>query len=667
MASTRVAPYGTWVSPIHAQAVAAQSLSAGIEDIILDPVTSKVYYGQNRPAENGRSAVVDAATRQDLLDHTWDARTGVHEYGGAAAIVYDGVLYFSHIGDGRVYKCAKGSEPVAITPVAPAHRFADFAVYPGNPNFIVSILEDHTDPHPARIVTTLCVIDASKSTVHTLVEGADFYSCARFSPDGKFIAWQQWHHPDMPYQSAEIAMASCSPSSDKGIQLGTHVHVAGKPGAVAAQDPGWTSNNTLFFFSDVSGFQNPWKFTFDASNPSDTGKAAPILTQPLREEFGQPQWWLSRHGSGALSETHVAFLSFREGRSKLHVCDVEKGSITEIKTPYAHIQYMHGDAKGRVVMLGQPEDSGQVVAEMVFDKANDNFVLRPVPSTPADADASPSLSVYGDYISKGQYFSLTLPPDNRTCHVTYYPPKNPNYDGGLPGERPPVVVLVHGGPFFMEAASLDWTKQFFTSRGWAHIDVNYGGSTGFGREFRESLHAKWGVLDVEDAWGSVLKLEELGLVDSKRAVVHGGSAGGYCVLQIATSLPSSFAAGSPHYGISDMRKLDEILHKFEYYLCDRLMGGKYEECKDVWHARSPIYHADKIKMPLLFMQGGKDTVIPAEQMVEMVDTIKKAGGKVELVIFPNEGHGWREAKSVQTTLERELTFFNEVLGLENTY
>ncbi|KAJ6612726.1 alpha/beta-hydrolase [Mycena sp. CBHHK59/15] len=657
--SRRVAPYGNWISPIRAQAVAAQSLLAGIEEVILDPLTSKVYFGQKRPEENGRCAVVDASDRQDLFGESWDARTQLHEYGGAASTVFDGVLFFSHVLDHRVYRTSKGGNPVPITPLNPMLRFADFAIHPKHPGHIVCSVEDHTDPHPAKVLTYLVLIDAKNSTVSKLVEGADFYACTRFNPEGDFIVWQQWHHPELPWQSAEIMLASVTVDG-QNMTLGDPIHVAGKTELVAAQDPNWASDNTVFFTCDVSGYHNPWKFVFDPAHPAK-GKASPILPEPIKEEFGTPQWWLSRHGSGALSETTVAFLSFRYGRSILYMCNLVLGKIREVPTPYAHIQYMHGDRRGKVVMLGQPADAGEVLIEMTLD-SDGNPQLKSLSPPPIENEDLPS-----SFISPGEYFALSLPPDDRTCHITYYAPKNPNYDGGLPGEKPPVVVLIHGGPFYMESANLDWSKQFFTSRGWAHIDVNYGGSTGFGREFRESLHGKWGLLDIEDAHQSVLKLDALGLVDAKRAVVHGGSAGGYSVLQMATMLPTAFAAGSPHYGISDMRKLDEVLHKFEYYLCDRLMGGKWEECESVWRERSPIYHADKIQMPLLILQGEKDTVVPAHQMTDMVNTIKARGGKVDLVLFPDEGHGWRQASTIQTVLEREMMFFNDVLELENNY
>ncbi|KAJ7728957.1 Alpha/Beta hydrolase protein [Mycena maculata] len=656
---SRITPYGNWTSPISAQVVAAQSHFAGIEEVILDPATSKVYFTQKRPEENGRSAAVDAFTGQDIFDQAWDARTHVHEYGGGAATVFDGVLYFSHLRDGRVYKANKGNIPVAITPVNTVQRFADFAVHPKQPDLIVCTVEDHTDPHPLRVSTYLVVINSENMTVSKLVEGADFYACARFSPDGEFIVWQQWHHPELPWQSAEIMLASVT-IEGKELNIGNPVQVAGKTEVVAAQDPNWASNNTIFFTCDISGYHNPWKFVFDPADPA-AGKASPILREPIKEEFGPPQWFLSRHSSGALSETKVAFVSFFEGRSVLYICDLVLGTIRKVATSFAHIQFLRGDGRGKVVMLGQPADAGEILMELTLD-GDGNPQMK---SLSPPAVENPSLP--SSFISTGQYFALTLPPDNRTCHINYYPPKNPNYDGGVPGEKPPVVVLIHGGPFYMETANLEWTKQFWTSRGWAQIDLNYGGSTGFGRAFRESIHGKWGVLDIEDAHQTVLQLDALGYVDARRAVVHGSSAGGYAVLQIATTLPTAFQAGAPHYGLSDMRKLDEVLHKFEYYLCDRLMGGTWEECEPVWRARSPIYHVDKITMPLLILQGEEDTVIPAEQMIEMVRKIKERKGKADIVLFPGEGHGWRKASTMRTVLEREMSFFNKVLGLENTH
>ncbi|KAE9388847.1 alpha beta-hydrolase [Gymnopus androsaceus JB14] len=654
------APYGNWVSPITAEAVASQSLSGGIEDVIVDPVTSRVYFAQKRPEEGGRSAIVDANTWQDLFDGSWDARTQVHEYGGAAAVVVEDVLYFSNISDHRVYKCMAGQKPQPITPHNPMQRFADFAVHPEYPELIVSVMEDHTNPHPRNVRTSLVLINSATSNVLQLIQGADFYACPRFSPNGKYLLWQQWFFPDMPFQSSEIKVTFVTISRNfSSLEIGSIVHVAGKPEAVSAQDPNWASDNCLFFTSDISGFQNPWKFTFENANLLD-GRASPILLEPIEEEFGLPQWWLSRHSSGAISSTSVVFMAMRDGHSVLYVFHIHNGSWVEVKTPYVQIEWIHGDRKGKAVMLGLAADSDEVLAQLTLSAQGQPQLTSLSP--PSQESESLPLS----FISPGEYHKLSLPPDSRTCHITYYAPKNPNYDGGLPDEKPPIAVNIHGGPWYMESAHLNWTKQFYTSRGWAVVDVNYGGSTGFGRAFRETLVGKWGVLDIQDAYQTVIKLDALGLADASRAVVYGGSAGGYSVLQIATMLPRAFAAGSPHYGIGDMRKLDEILHKFEYYLCDRLMGGTYEECEEVWKERSPIFHVDKVEMPMLILQGTEDTVIPANQMVEVEKTLKAKGCKVELILFEGEGHGWRKASSLRTELTQSLAFFNEVLGLQNT-
>ncbi|KAF4563091.1 hypothetical protein EYR36_003530 [Pleurotus pulmonarius] len=663
MSRSRLAAYGTWTSPLSAASVASQSVSMRVEDVLLDPVTSKVYFAQRRSEESMMflPVSVDAMTREDLFGDGWDARTEVHEWGGAASIVFNNVLYFSNFSDRRVYRCEKGSIPHPITPLNPVRRFADFTVHPKYPHLVVCTTEDYTNPHPAEVVTKLCCIDARAGTVTDIKKGADFYACARFSPDGKHLVWQQWYHPELPWRSSEIAVAPCFIAEDaRHLSLGPETIVAGNHGSVAAQDPGWASEDTLFFTCDISGYQNPWKYTFYDS--SATGKASPILTEPIEEEFGGLQWWLTGHWSGALNSTTVAFLSFRQARSTLYICDLAKGTYAEVSTPFAHVQYMHGDGHSKVTMLGEPADSDGVLAELVFDE-NEQPTLRPIAGTIAKPTSGllprPSISL-------PQYYALQLVADNRVCHVTYYPPTNADYESGLPGERPPVVVYIHGGPCYMDNSSLDWPKQFFTSRGWAYLAVNYGGSSGFGRAYRESLDSKWGILDIHDAYHSVLKLDEMGLVDQKRAVVHGDSAGGYSILQMATTLPTAFAAGASQYGFSDMKKFNEVLHKFEYGLCERMMGGRFEDIPEVWRARSPIYNLDKIKMPLLVLMGLKDIVVPVEQMIGMVETIKGTGGKAELILFPDEGHEWRQATTIQTTLGRVLALFSEPVGFQRS-
>ncbi|KAJ7126922.1 hypothetical protein C8R44DRAFT_979658 [Mycena epipterygia] len=335
-------PTGTG-SPITAEAVAAQSLSAGVEDIIIDPITSKVYFAQKRPEENGRSVIVDASDRKDMFGGSWDARSQLHEYGGAASTVFGDVLYFSHTADHRVYKTTKGGKPEPITPVNPAKRFADFAVHPKNPNLIVCSMEDHTNPHPDHL--------EPKPADDKSYKPADFYACAQMA--------NLWYHPELPWQSAEIVVASVTVPNDQTLELNTFIHIAGKTEEISAQDPNWASNDTVYFTCDKNGYQNPWKFTLEC-------EAAPILSEPVLEEFGVPQWWLSRHGSGALTATNIIFLSFSQGRPVLSLCDLELRKRTIVPTEYAHIEYIHGNGNSKVVMLGQPADKGEVLAELTL-------------------------------------------------------------------------------------------------------------------------------------------------------------------------------------------------------------------------------------------------------------------------------------------------------------
>lgn len=316
--------------------------------------------------------------------------------------------------------------------------------------------------------TTLALIDTDAGVVTTLLSGADFYSCARFSPDGKSLAWQQWWHPDMPQQSAQVKVATVHFDGEGHLTIGDPVHVAGEPNKVVAQDPSWTSSTSLHFICDVSGYLNPWKFEFSEGTGIAGGVASPILNTPLTEEFGAPQWWLSRHGSGALSDTKIAFTSFRDAGSVLYVVDLNTGEVSEVASGYVHIQYMHGSPKhGKVVFLGQSARANAYLTELTLAEDGTPTLTEIFPS-PSELPPTSGLgALSASSISVGQPFKLTLPPDSRTCHVTYYPPLNANYAGGENGETPPVVVTIHGGPYHMEQRALDWQKQFWTSRGYA--------------------------------------------------------------------------------------------------------------------------------------------------------------------------------------------------------
>ncbi|EIN04429.1 alpha/beta-hydrolase [Punctularia strigosozonata HHB-11173 SS5] len=661
--SLKTAPYGTWQSPISAESLFVQSIS--FDNVLVDEVTGKIYLIESRPSEDGRSVVVDTATGTDLVGPGWNVRTGVQEYGGGPAIVYNGILYFSHFVDNRVYAVKSGEEPKAITPDNKNHRFADFDVYPslnGSP-ILVAILEDHTKPAPADVVTSLVIIDVDTSTVSQLVSGIDFYSSPRFSPDGTRLAWQQWSHPDMPWEGSEIFVADVHIQSGSAspVTLDTPIHVAGKKGEISAAYPTWTKHNTLFFTSDEGRlrFQNPWAYA--------SGTAKALLKEPLDQDFGQPQWFLGWQFGAALDDAGKFFLfsASKEGRDVLQLVDASTGTSKEIDGPYAEVVSLRRAGTNKVAVVGQSINAPTFLGLVTFDEGlNPSFVT--IRSTSSGEELSEGL------LAKPQPITLNIP-GNELCHVIYYAPTNPDYSGtSIEGEKPPCVVGVHGGPTFRTGQGLDKAKQFWTSRGWGWLDVNYGGSSGYGRDYIDRLKGQWGVVDVADCVVAVqlLSLAPYSLIDPRRLAIRGGSAGGYTVLQALThpdpEWAKVWAAGTSMYGISDLRGLVSDTHKFESQYMYKLMGGTLEEIPEVYEERSPVEHADRIVAPLLILQGLLDAVVPPAQANVIVQSIEDRHGQVKYVPFEGEGHGWRKAETKVAALNDELAWYQDVLGLKQS-
>ncbi|KAI0085246.1 alpha/beta-hydrolase [Irpex rosettiformis] len=649
--SPQTAPYGTWPSPVSASAIAL--IRASVDEVIVDPVTSSVYHIEGRPSEGGRNVLVNTEAGIDVVGQGWNVRTGVQEYGGAAAIVYDGKAIFSNIVDGRAYIVAPGGEPKPITPESKVWRYACFCVYPTNPRFVVAVLEDHTHPAPSDVTTRLSVIDTETQTVYTLASGADFYAKPSFSPDGAYLAWQQWSHPDMPWDGAQVAVTKVS-FSGNDLKIGEVSIVAGKHQEVSAGYPMWASSSLLLFTCDASGYANPWSYNLE------TQKAGPVLQTPVAEDFDSTMWilgWsfgapLDKEGKTAL------YTAFRNGRSVLYVVTTTSNTLEEIECPFVTVQYIRPVAGDAVVFLGaKTDESDSIILCTLKDYSKPHFTVL------GKKDASePSFGK--SLFSQPQPLTLTVPGTKEPFYVAYYPPTNPGYVGP-PGEKPPCVVSVHGGPTSYAPQSLQLTVQFFTTRGFAWVDVNYSGSSGYGREYTSRLSGKWGVADTRDCalTATLLSSPPYNLVDAKRTAIRGRSSGGYDVLETLCLYPDAFAAGASLFGISDLKKLDEFTHKFESRYCEKLIGGTYESVPELYRERSPIYNAHNIKAPLLILQGSEDAVVPPEQAEGMVKTIKEKGGQVEYVVFEGEGHGWRKAETIQKALETELAFYEKAFGL----
>ncbi|KAH6892786.1 alpha/beta-hydrolase [Coprinopsis sp. MPI-PUGE-AT-0042] len=691
------APYGTWKSPISAEAITKNANS--YEGVLVDAVTGLLYHLERRPSENGRTVLVATSTGKDVVPSSVNVRTGVQEYGGSPALVHDSVVYYSDYADGRVYKLKvddKGGavgEAEAITPADKPYRYANLALHPTHPSLMVSILEDHTNDTPSTVVTSLCLINTTtKTLLSTSLLSAtfvDFYALPRFSPDGKKLAWMQWNHPDMPWNGAEIHIADVSligSGSDVSLEVKNPKRIAGEKSKISACYPLWASPTLLLFTSDESGFVNPW--VYDAAQD----KSTPLFAKPINEDFAKPMWSLGESNFAFVDleggAQAVVFTAIREGRDVVYFGNLEgpnhvgggHASLLE-NFPLVTTSSVRAAGNGKVVLLGGSGDEKTAIYQLSVRKNGDQFQgeLSKVPLPSAEADGGVKLPK--EMVSPARPITLDLKEDG-PLHVVFYPPHNPDYSGSsVKDEKPPCVVNVHGGPTSYVSQALDWRKQYFTSRGWAWVDVNYRGSSGYGRDYISKLDANWGVVDIQDCISTVRHLSgaEWGLVDPKRCTIRGGSAGGYTTLA-SISLPEReedrkvFSAAQSSYGICDLRKLAEFTHKFESRYLERLMigsrDGKSEEevekeLEELYQKRSPIGFVENIEVPLLILQGADDKVVPREQADLIYAKLKEKGTSiVEYKVYEGEGHGWRKEENLRDSLIREREFYERVFGFK---
>ncbi|KAG8957656.1 hypothetical protein FRC00_003694 [Tulasnella sp. 408] len=647
------APYGTWKSPILADLITQKTI--GVAEVHVDPVTNEIYHGESRPSEGGRIAIVNTKDRQDVFGPDWNARSGVHEYGGSAFAVRDGVIYFTDFKTKRLY-AIKNNNPEAVSPDNENHRFGDLNIHPSNSHLVLSTLEDHTKPAPEDVVNTLVVINTQTQSLTAIAQGADFYSTGRFSPDGTKVSWIQWHHPDMPWEGSELVVADFDASS---VSVSNPTVIAGKPGDESINEAFWTSNKTLVYLSDKSGFYNPWKYDVESKSSSA------ILPKPVEKDYAEPAWLLGASRWTALDESTLLVSPTTNGDASLGLLRIDSGEFTEIKSPYVNFGAVHGVTSTSAVFVGVTDDTPAALIKITLPNTAspssgsiDNAVFETLKET-----SSAASTISRGLFPKHQSIALEIPGSGAPLHVMHFPPTNPDYSGGKDGELPPCVMNIHGGPTSRVAPGLSWTATYFTSRGWAWVDVNYGGSSGYGREYRERLRGNWGVVDVNDSVTAAQQLSARGLIDGKRVAIRGGSAGGYTVLAAVVTHPLAFTVATSSYGISDLALLASDTHKFESRYLEKLIGGTLKEVPEVYRERSPVFHANKIRAPLLILQGSIDAVVPPGQAEAIVKQIKERDGKVEYVLFEGEGHGWRKAENIKRALETEERWYAEVLGL----
>lgn len=609
----RVASYGSWTSPITAGSIARGTVTLSEPEL----ADGAVWWIEGRPTEGGRAVVVraelDGTGRRDVFGDGWSARTRVHEYGGGAYAVIGGDVVFSNDADGRVYRVAPGGEPVALTPEPSAPRslrYADFAIG------IVCVRESHEGGGEAVNE----IVALSEGGAHVIASGSDFYAAPHVSPDGSRLAWIQWDHPRMPWDGTELWVARLDGSDAE--------RVAGGPDEAVLQ-PAWDAAGRLHWISDRSGWWNLYR-DGEALYPADA-------------EFGMPMWVFGQSTYAFLEDGRIACAWSHDALPHLGV--LEGGSMEELepeRLPVLRAARIRSDG-ARLAYVGA--SPSLLPAVVVLEDGEERVIAR------AGDDPDPGCVSVPQPISFDSH--------ERTAHALYYPPRNDDF-AAPDGDRPPLLVLSHGGPTAQTEPALDLRLQFWTSRGFAVVDVNYGGSTGYGRAYRELLRGQWGVVDLQDCTEAALHLARKGIVDDKRLAIRGGSAGGYTTL-CALVFTDVFDVGASYFGIGDVEALMQGGHKFESrYEIALIPPEKARE-------RSPIHFVDRISAPVIVFQGIDDLVVPVAQAEQIVAALRERGIEHEYHAYEGEAHGFRKAETIVDSLEAELRFYGRILGFEPRY
>jgi dipeptidyl aminopeptidase/acylaminoacyl peptidase len=619
----QVAAYGTWKSPLTAARVTAGALR--FDHIVLDG--DDVYWIEGRASEGGRNVLVRRARDGHVSDVTpagFNVRSRVHEYGGAPYAVDRGTVFFSNFSDQRVYRHAGAGVPQPIT--REGYFYADAVVDPARGR-LLSVREDHTkgDVEPAN---TLVAVAMDGSREQVLVSGADFYSDPVLSPDGTRFAWIQWNHPNMPWDGTELWVADVRSDGS----LGRSTKIAGGADESIFQ-PEWSPDGRLYFVSDRTGWWNLYRQSGDAAE----------AIHPMPAEFGKPQWTFSSSTYAFITATRLAVSYTQAGRWKMALVETDPRKFEPLDLRLDATDSIRADTHAVYFIGGSPTEA-PAIARMTLAAAEAE-VLRSASSDRID----PAWISVPD--------AITFKSGGMDVHAFHYAPKNPEFTAPA-GDKPPLMVLSHGGPTAATGDVLDGRIQFWTSRGFAVLDVNYSGSSGYGRDYRDRLKGEWGVLDVSNCIDGARHLVAIGKADPNRLIIRGGSAGGYTTLA-ALTFYDVFQAGASYYGISDIEVLARDTHKFESRYLDSMIGP-YPANKDVYIQRSPIHFTDRLSCALILFQGLEDKVVPPNQSEMMAEAVRRKGLPVAYVPFAGEQHGFRKAENMVRSLEAELFFYGAV-------
>jgi dipeptidyl aminopeptidase/acylaminoacyl peptidase len=624
----KVAPYGSWASPIS-----IDLLLKGHVDLSMPRWDGDdLYWTEERPLEGGRQVVVRRTAGGVITDVTppgFAARTRVHEYGGGHYAVADGVVWFANYADQRVYRQDPGRDPVPITRAVDI-RHADLVV-DAQRGRLVAVREDHTTG-ASEAVNSLVALDwnAKRDTL-VLAEGNDFYSSPRLSPDGNRLAWLTWNHPNMPWDGTELWVADLA--VDGSVKSARQV--AGGPSESICQ-PEWTPSGELLFISDRSGWWNVYR--------ERNGGDEPVC--PRATEFGGPQWVFGIRHYAVLDAGAIICIFSLGGVYRLARVSLATGELEQVDLLYTDLDGVQVSGRRAALIAASPTLSPRVLTLDLDSGAEE--VVR----VSSDARISPG------------YFSIPkaieFPTEHgQIAHAFFYAPRNRDHQA-TPDTKPPLVVLCHGGPTSISKPTFDLEIQYWTSRGFAIVDVNYGGSTGYGREYRQRLKGEWGVVDVDDCVNAARHLIGLGQADPARVAISGGSAGGFTTL-LALTKRDFFRAGVSYYGVGDLIAFVKETHKFESRYLESLVGP-YPERADLYRERSAVNFADGLNCPVILLQGLEDEVVPPSQAEEFVAACKAKKLPYVYLAFEGEQHGFRKAETIRRSIEAELYFFSRIFG-----
>lgn len=620
----RPVPYGSWPSPVSAARIARGGVRLMQPHIAGDCV----YWVESRPAENGRGVLVrwgPGTERRDLTPAPFNVRSRVHEYGGGAYAISRELVFFVNDGDQQIHRVPVAGGAVAQLSAAANCRFADL-LPDARRQRLVCVCEDHT-PAPAEPLNTLVSVDTKNGSIRTLAKGKDFYSSPALHPDGGQLAWLEWNHPYMPWDACELWLAEL----DEAGAIQRPRHIAGGSDESVVQ-PQFAPDGCLHFISDRDGYWNIYKYA--------TGEIHVVTRDPM--DYGFAQWQFGMSTYGFMDDGRLVAARLHQGSSELVQISAD-GKPHKLAGDFSQIDHLHVHAGQLVLLAGDPCH----VPAVIRVEDNVTTVLNETENR-----------IPAEVLSIAEPFRFPTS-EGETAHAWYYPPRNQRY-GTVTGEKPPLLVKCHGGPTAMNGNGLEPRIQFWTSRGFALADVNYRGSSGFGRAYRRSLHGQWGIRDVEDCMHAARHLISNGQADAQRIIISGSSAGGFTVL-CALAFHELFKAGAVYYGISELASAMTDTHKFEAHYGDSLLGP-WPAARELYRARSPLYAADHINCPVIFFQGLKDRVVPPDQTQRMVQALRAKKLPVAYVTFPAEGHGFRSSESLQHALEAELAFYAQIFG-----